>query len=38
VYRVTPAMRARYASKKIEVETEVPALADVKMVPENTLV
>ncbi len=38
VYRVTPAMRARYASKKIDVETEVPALADVKMVPENTLV
>ena len=38
VYRVTPGMRARYAGKKIEVETEVPALVDVKMVPENTLV
>jgi stearoyl-CoA desaturase (Delta-9 desaturase) len=38
VYRVTPAMRARYASKKIEVETEVPASIDVKMLPENTLV
>ena len=38
VYRVTPAMRARYASKKIEVESEVPASIDVKMLPENTLV
>jgi stearoyl-CoA desaturase (delta-9 desaturase) len=38
VYRVTPAMRARYASKNIEVESEVPASIDVKMVPENTLV
>jgi stearoyl-CoA desaturase (Delta-9 desaturase) len=38
VYRVTPAMRARYASKSIEVESEVPASIDVKMVPENTLV
>jgi stearoyl-CoA desaturase (Delta-9 desaturase) len=38
VYRVTPEMRARYASKKIEVETEVPVLVDVKMIPENTLV
>jgi len=38
VYRVTPAMRTRYASKKKEVETEVPILVDVKMVPENTLV
>ncbi len=38
VYRVSPAMRARYASKNIEVESEVPASIDVKMVPENTLV
>src|SRR2546429_3924719 len=38
VYRVTPGMRARYAGKKKEVETEVPILVDVKMVPENTLV
>ena len=38
VYRVTPAMRERYAGKKIEVESEVPASQDVKMVPENTLV
>jgi stearoyl-CoA desaturase (Delta-9 desaturase) len=38
VYRVTPEMRARYAGKKKEVETEAPALVDVKMVPENTLV
>ncbi len=38
VYRVTPAMRARYASKKIKIETEVPTPVDVKMVPENTLV
>ena len=38
VYRVTPAMRVRYAGKKIEVEAEVPTPLDVKMVPENTLV
>ncbi|HEY6286817.1 MAG TPA: acyl-CoA desaturase [Ktedonobacteraceae bacterium] len=38
VYRVSPAMRTRYANKKIEVETEVPALVDLTMVPENTLV
>ena len=38
VYRVTPAMRARYAGKQIEVETEVPTPVDVKMVPENMVV
>ena len=38
VYRVSPAMRNRYASEKIEVETEVETPVDVKMVPENTLV
>jgi stearoyl-CoA desaturase (delta-9 desaturase) len=38
VYRVTPAMRTRYANKKKEVETEAPIPVDVKMVPENTLV
>ena len=37
VYRVTPAMRARYASKNIEVESGAASI-DVKMVPENTLV
>ena len=38
VYRVSPAMRARYSSKKIEVESEVAIPIDVNMVPENTLV
>ena len=38
VYRVSPAMRNRYASKKIEDETELPISIDVEMVPENTLV
>ena len=38
VYRVTPGMRARYAGKKIEVETEVPSSIDVEMLPENSLV
>jgi stearoyl-CoA desaturase (Delta-9 desaturase) len=38
VYRVSPAMRTRYAAKKIEVETEVPTTENLKMVPENTLV
>ena len=38
VYRVSPAMRTRYVSKKIEVDTEVLTPVDVKMVPENTLV
>jgi stearoyl-CoA desaturase (delta-9 desaturase) len=38
VYRVSPAMRARYTSKKIEVESEVPDSLDVKMLPEHTLV
>jgi stearoyl-CoA desaturase (Delta-9 desaturase) len=35
VYRVSPAMRARYAAKKTEVESEVPAPVDTKMLPEN---
>jgi stearoyl-CoA desaturase (delta-9 desaturase) len=40
VYRVSPAMRMRYADKKMGVgfESEVIASKDVKMVPENTLV
>jgi stearoyl-CoA desaturase (delta-9 desaturase) len=38
VYRVSPAMRNRYTSKRIDVEAEVPTPVDVKMVPENTLV
>ncbi len=38
VYRVSPAMRARYSSKKIEVEPEVAIPIGVEMVPENTLV
>jgi stearoyl-CoA desaturase (delta-9 desaturase) len=38
VYRVSPDMRTRYASKKIEVETDVPTSVDVDMVPENILV
>ena len=38
VYRVSPAMRARYSSKKIEVESEVAIPVDVNMVPENSLV
>ncbi len=37
VYRVSPAMRTRYAAKKIEVDTEIPELVDAKMVPEKTL-
>jgi stearoyl-CoA desaturase (Delta-9 desaturase) len=38
VYRVSPAMLARYADKKMGVESEVVASIDVKMLPENTLV
>jgi stearoyl-CoA desaturase (Delta-9 desaturase) len=38
VYRVSPAMRARYADKKMGVESEVIASKDVMMLPENTLV
>jgi stearoyl-CoA desaturase (delta-9 desaturase) len=38
VYRVSPAMRARYSSKKIEVESEIANPLDVDMVPENSLV
>jgi stearoyl-CoA desaturase (delta-9 desaturase) len=38
VYRVSPAMRARYTSKKMGVESEVPDSLDVKMLPEHTLV
>jgi len=38
VYRVSPAMLARYADKKMGVESEVIAAIDVKMLPENTLV
>ena len=38
VYRVSPAMLARYADKKMGVESEVIAALDVKMLPENTLV
>lgn len=38
VYRVSPTMRSRYTSKRIDVEAEVATPVDVKMVPENTLV
>jgi len=38
VYRVSPAMRARYSDKKMGIESEVPDSLDVKMVPEHTLV
>jgi stearoyl-CoA desaturase (Delta-9 desaturase) len=38
VYRVSPAMRARYARKSRAVETDVPTSLDVDTVPENTLV
>ena len=38
VYRVSPAMRARYTSKRTEVETDVLTPIDVDMVPENSLV
>ncbi len=38
VYRVSPAMLARYANKKMRVEADVIAAIDVKMLPENTLV
>ena len=38
VYRVSPAMRARYIDKKMGVESEVTASTDVMMLPENTLV
>jgi len=38
VYRVSPAMRARYTDKKLGVESEVTASTDVMMLPENTLV
>jgi stearoyl-CoA desaturase (Delta-9 desaturase) len=35
VYRVSPAMQARYSAKKMEVESDVPAPVDTKMLPEN---
>jgi stearoyl-CoA desaturase (Delta-9 desaturase) len=38
VYRISPAMRARYADKKINVEQDVPAPVDTKLIPENILV
>ncbi|MGZ3618563.1 MAG: fatty acid desaturase, partial [Ktedonobacteraceae bacterium] len=38
VYRVSPAMRTRYTSKRIEVESDVLTPISVDMVPENTLV
>jgi stearoyl-CoA desaturase (Delta-9 desaturase) len=38
VYRVSPAMRARYTSKNVEVESEVAASTDVKMMPDTMLV
>jgi stearoyl-CoA desaturase (Delta-9 desaturase) len=38
VYRVSPAMRVRYTSKRIEVETDMLTPIDVDMVPENSLV
>jgi stearoyl-CoA desaturase (Delta-9 desaturase) len=38
VYRVSPAMRARYTNKNVEVESEAPVSIDVEMEPENTLV
>jgi stearoyl-CoA desaturase (delta-9 desaturase) len=37
VYRVSPAMRNRYASKKREDESELPNSIDAEMVPENIL-
>ena len=38
VYRVSPAMRMRYADNKKGLGSEVIASIDVKMLPENTLV
>jgi len=38
VYRVSPAMRTRYAGKKIDIEEEAPTPVNVNMMPENTLV
>jgi stearoyl-CoA desaturase (Delta-9 desaturase) len=38
VYRVSPAMRARYTTKNVEVESEAPASTGIMKVPENTLV
>lgn len=38
VYRVSPAMRARYTSKRIKVETDILTPIDVDIVPENSLV
>src|SRR2546428_652332 len=35
VYRVSPAMRARYSAKKMEAESDITAPVDTKMLPEN---
>ena len=35
VYRVSPAMRARFSAKKMEAESDIPAPVDTKMLPEN---
>ncbi len=38
VYRVSPTIRNRHTSKRIDVEAEIPTSVDLKMVRENTLV
>jgi stearoyl-CoA desaturase (delta-9 desaturase) len=35
VYRVSPAMRARFSAKKMEAESDITAPVDTKMLPEN---
>jgi len=35
VYRVSPAMRARFSAKKMEAESYITAPVDTKMLPEN---
>jgi len=35
VYRVSPAMRARFSAKKMEAESDITTPVDTKMLPEN---
>jgi stearoyl-CoA desaturase (Delta-9 desaturase) len=35
VYRVSPAIRARFSAKKMEAESDITAPVDTKMLPEN---
>jgi len=35
VYRVSPAMRARFSAKKMEADSDITAPVDTKMLPEN---